>query len=574
MKNIPIFLLVVICLLGIGYASVNVISLDVSGTLGALSHKNVYITNVVDEHGNEINGFYSGTLLKSTIELDSNDLESSKTYIITVYNNTNNKYKYSSIICDQTDSMFYSNTDIEYNISEISEDEKIEPNSSKTFKITFKYKENLTEIINNTLTSNIRFVFENSTSDFDLSGIGNGEAFSLGEIEYTANSETIYVEMDVTSLASNAINENLITIGEYISNWEIPSSLPGAVNLHIYYPSDDGKIIIAPLIQGERAIQLKKAFTITGSSRIIKIAFNSNGLYINGNEVIDSSGAGAGVYAFSKQNAKTVEEYLDIFFNRWKSGKLTVEIGSEEGVNRSNAKYNSVEIYKQQMTDEEMSELTQIRREQTLEDIRFTEFLDNPYLPAGAKFAFDTGDLCNDLSLQTIYSEIDITNMSTTSSKENIISIGHDIPEWTPTISNGANIHLFYPDDDGSLILAVTLNGSSAGIRQWRIAMSSLDINNGKLKIAVNFNAIYINGIKLISYAEGYANPNLIEFSAYSSLNRSTFIRETFSRLGAEGKTISVGSKQGDNRSTVQYDKFRIYDNIMSEEDMAILTTP
>lgn len=577
---LPVFIMIAICSLSIGYAALNSINLKISGTLGLSIPRRIHIKEVVDEHENEIDGFYNDTILNSTITLEQNNSTSTKTYKITVQNNTNFVYEYINTIADKENPQSYSNPNITYTISGISENELIQPNTEKEFYITFKYEEDVEPIADNTLTSTIRFVFENSIGDFDLSSIVKGQAFNLGEVNFDSMNQTFYVELDVNSISSSAINENLISIGQAISEWEVPNTIQNGVTLHIYYPSNDKKIIISPLIQGRNHIQFKQEYSKLESQYIMKIAFNSNGLYINGKKIIDRSGVGTETNVYDKQNPMTVEEYLQIFFTNWSSGILNIEIGSEQGINRSNAEYKAVEIYRSLMTPEQMEELTTVRNTEPTEpieptepttpidEITFTDILEEAYPAGGEKFYFTIPDYKN-MKHQTLYFEMDVSNVDT--NLENIISIGHEIDKWTPIISDRANIHLYYPDGSGNIILAVAMNGNT--FKQWRIPISVLDIENGKIKMAVNYNGIYING-KKIAARDGVIN-NIASFSTVSStLSDRDFLLAAFDRFSSdEGVAIEVGSQEGSTRSDATYDNLKLYDGLLSDEDMATLTS-
>ena len=152
MKKIYLSLIVIATLLmGIGYAS-KTLTLDIKGTLVAQTPKEVLITDIKCNEGAIINN-YNKTIIDSKITLSPNDNESSVTCQVTVKNNTDNKYAFQKIIYG---SDFYDNNDItvKTNIKEI-----LNKNETKTFELTFKYKET-TEITNNELNSIINIKFE------------------------------------------------------------------------------------------------------------------------------------------------------------------------------------------------------------------------------------------------------------------------------------------------------------------------------------------------------------------------------------------------------------------------------
>lgn len=565
-KRIPIFILISVCLLGIGYAAMNSISFDLLGELGLTSIKGLFITDVVDDQDIQINGFYNGTILNSTVTLPES-ITASKTYEITVYNNTNSTYAYSSTICDTTLPEFYSNPDIIYTISGLVQDQEIAPHTSITFEITFEYAEEVQEIGDNVLNSCIEFNFKNSTISFNTEGTGGGVAFNLGEEMVDLSNQTFFVELDVSSILDTAINENIISIGQYISGWEIPSSKPGAVTLHIFYPSDDDKIVLSPLMQGQRHIQFKKIYSGSKYGGIMKIAFNSNGLCINGKSVLTPSGIGTETSVYGKQNTLSVEEYLELFFSKWSVGEMPVEIGSIQGDNRSYCVYNAIELYKSGMSLEEMIELTAISTGKPLEQVEYADYISTPYSPTGS--LFDFGDIgFSTISLQTLYMEMDLGNMSATTTKENIFSIGTEIAEWSPRAVNGVNLHVYYPNTDGTVIFAVTLNGG--GFKQWKVSPSDLNITDDTIKLAFNQRGLYINGVEVMS-PDG-VNPILNPFSNSTAYSASQFIEETFRRFSSGEHDIYVGSREGSNRSTITYDSLKVYEDLLSLDNLITLT--
>ena len=151
MKKIYLYLIVIATLLmGIGYAS-KTLTLDIKGTLVTQTPKEVLITDIKCNEGAIINN-YNKTIIDSKIIL-GNDNNSSVTCQVTLKNNTDNKYAFKEIIYG---SDFYDNNDIivKTNIKKI-----INKNETKTFELTFKYKET-TEITNNELNSIINLKFE------------------------------------------------------------------------------------------------------------------------------------------------------------------------------------------------------------------------------------------------------------------------------------------------------------------------------------------------------------------------------------------------------------------------------
>ena len=148
--------------MGIGYASINSVTMDISGDLIAKEQTGVYIKNVeyissnnVNLELNEINNYYQ-TMLNSTITLSNSDTTSSITYLITIYNNSNENYFFKEVLYSDE---FYDNNDIIYSLDGISKGDMIKPHSNLSFLLTFKYSNNTSKITNNVLNSYLNFKF-------------------------------------------------------------------------------------------------------------------------------------------------------------------------------------------------------------------------------------------------------------------------------------------------------------------------------------------------------------------------------------------------------------------------------
>ena len=147
--------------MGIGYAAINGVLLSIDGVASAISMGSLYITNVIydtDNGANTVNSFvngYSGTTLNSTIELGS--LTSSTiTYAVTIYNTTNDNYKYTGTSFDVP--TFYDNTSITFDVTGINVGDNLLADSNITIYITFRYAGSDTS--NPVLNSYISFNFE------------------------------------------------------------------------------------------------------------------------------------------------------------------------------------------------------------------------------------------------------------------------------------------------------------------------------------------------------------------------------------------------------------------------------
>ena len=162
-RRISLFSLLIIALLivGIGYASINSVILEMAGTVRAEVSKNVFITNVEyvsDVDANTTNSKiknYLGTMMQSTVELSKTNPNSEIVYKVTVYNNSTKTGTFLDVIYDQAN---YDNKDIVYEIQDTGFKlyDTIAPKEKKDILIKFKYK-NSTLATNNVLNSYLNF---------------------------------------------------------------------------------------------------------------------------------------------------------------------------------------------------------------------------------------------------------------------------------------------------------------------------------------------------------------------------------------------------------------------------------
>ena len=184
--------------MGVGYASVNSIIMNIDGEVIAKALDEIYITEV--KYVSDLNANLEEskvltayqTNLNSIISLSNVDIDSFITYEITVYNSSEYDYRFSGVeyIIDDIN---YSNEDITFNTS-INENDKIASKEYLTFTITFNYLNNVLSS-NNQLKSLLNFNFEINkyvVVNFD----GNG-----GTVDTTSKEvifETQYGELPIS----------------------------------------------------------------------------------------------------------------------------------------------------------------------------------------------------------------------------------------------------------------------------------------------------------------------------------------------------------------------------------------
>ena len=159
-KNMTLLFLLFmsIILMGIGYASIQSVTGEITGKASSKMQDGVFITNVeyvsdVDANKDSSNiELYSGTMMKSTVKLSSTNINSQIKYKVTVYNNSEERQPFTGV---RYGDEYYDNNDIIFEVNGFKPGQTIEPKETKDIIITFKYKNNIPE--NTVLKSYLNF---------------------------------------------------------------------------------------------------------------------------------------------------------------------------------------------------------------------------------------------------------------------------------------------------------------------------------------------------------------------------------------------------------------------------------
>jgi len=168
-SNSWIFLLF-ICLctvfMSIGYAKINSITSEITGTLLAEAQDGIFITDITygsnldaDTTGSKIVQVYQN-IINSNIVLSETNAESYITYNVSIYNKLDTVYRFKGVTYD---SEFYSNENITFELLGLQIGDRILSENSLTFSIKFKYIDSVNmeeENFNNVLNSVLNFDFE------------------------------------------------------------------------------------------------------------------------------------------------------------------------------------------------------------------------------------------------------------------------------------------------------------------------------------------------------------------------------------------------------------------------------
>ena len=145
-------------LMGIGYASIQSVTGEITGKASSKMQDGVFITNVeyVSDVDANLNNSkiekITGLMMQSTVELSKTNLESQITYKVTVYNSSTESIPFTDVLYGDG---FYDNTDITFDITGFTIGQIIEPQETKDIIITFKYNGVIPE--KTTLNSYLRF---------------------------------------------------------------------------------------------------------------------------------------------------------------------------------------------------------------------------------------------------------------------------------------------------------------------------------------------------------------------------------------------------------------------------------
>lgn len=170
----PILILIISIFFGIGYASVNSSALNLLGFALVEETDDLFIqkTSIIDNVDANLTTsevlVSSDTVLNSNVELSLNNINSTLTILVSIYNSSDKDYYFAGILYDEElyiDGNGNINTSIDYVVENITnETNVINSNNSIDFKITFKYSDEykklgLTDNLNNILKSSLNFKF-------------------------------------------------------------------------------------------------------------------------------------------------------------------------------------------------------------------------------------------------------------------------------------------------------------------------------------------------------------------------------------------------------------------------------
>ncbi len=246
-SNSWIFLLLIClatCFMGIGFARIDT-TLKIAGNVATSPQDNVFITEVnyisnvgADLNNSQILNTYQ-TILNTSIALSTTDPTSRITYEVKIYNSTDSDYKFNdAIYMLGTDT--YDNENIAFSLEGLSNGDIISSKETKSFNITFYYKDNIIPD-NNQLRSFINFKFEKNVQLASAgtlnSNLSNG---IFGDSIYTSSVEKIYFVNHENVPAGASVWDASVEGNYAITGWAVDDDQNGLYE--VYFGADDGRI--------------------------------------------------------------------------------------------------------------------------------------------------------------------------------------------------------------------------------------------------------------------------------------------------------------------------------------------
>ncbi len=373
-KLFPILILVATIFMGVGYASINSIILNINGEVVAKAQDGIYITEV--EYVSDVNAnlieskilsAYQ-TLLNSNIILSDVDPNSSITYKIAIYNSSEKNYIFDGVSYDKE---FYSNDNITYSLTGLDIGYELYSKNTVVFYITFKYIDDilLSESITQ-LESYLKFNF--------VEAVETTLIYEDASIKKLTPLDTGYITFDEKEIVQGTIvrcNQNAVPIYDsYLvsaNNVTVPTTCQVFDTLKESIETSDDTVNNLLMIGDENAteeIQLSTTktinldingktniSTITGETEETSIYIINNGIFT----IKDSLNTGlmqTNYYMFINYGTLTINS------GNYKKENANSTIGSivktyTGEVNINNAKLESDKTYVVFTTGSEFTEL-------------------------------------------------------------------------------------------------------------------------------------------------------------------------------------------------------------------------
>lgn len=274
-----LFLLVFVMLtLGIGYAQIANINLNVSGTATALGQDGIIISDIHYDSCNnmgtdsvDIKTYYQN-MFSADIEL-GNDSNSYIRLAVTIENLTNQKYIFDSYVYDSTNPDFYSNLNIVPTLTGITENSTIleadgTSGDTVSFYITFAYA-NTSSITDTDLSAMVSFHFT-PVVQITYSGLTN-----------SAGNSSEYIRSEAYTTMNNTTYSPSVNLGSYSGGISISNGTTTLVE-NTDYTYSNGIVTFLNTLTDNYAITATASGTIATThvkGILTNVTPDSNGIY-------------------------------------------------------------------------------------------------------------------------------------------------------------------------------------------------------------------------------------------------------------------------------------------------------
>ena len=340
------------------------------------------------------------------------------------------------------------------------------------------------------------------------------------------STQKLVASIDVTGCT--AVNENILSVGTSINVWSKGS------HFHLYYTRNQGtdasnKTVAAKTLQvtyfDNDTTKVNKVATVDGDVLVVEIS-KDGGITINGTSWNYKSDNGS--------NATALESWSS--FNLWTLDEISV--GSQEGSTRSNATYNYVRV--QGLTETIVSPSITVS-----DDPAGTNVVDDNTSGGGTAFS-NTATI--NWTTQELVASIDVSKCTDHEANENILSVGASINAWL-----GDHIHIYYSPKTFSY---KTGNNNTVNVTAKTLEIAYL---NSSGNYVMHKSATVNADVLVIKFSKSTGITVNGEDWNYSGDTQITDYTTTYSTLWSQS-TPSVGSQEGNYRSTATYNYIRVVD--------------
>ena len=333
-------------------------------------------------------------------------------------------------------------------------------------------------------------------------------------IEIDWATQKLVASIDVSKCTGEL--ENVLSVGSAIDVWKSDD----CAHFHFFYTRETKTFEVD--YYDNRNIKVKNIDTVEGDVIVIEVS-KTGGIKVNGTawNYKNENASGTGT------TAATISS-----LNIW--NLTSISVGSQQGDNRSTATYNYVRLY------EILSPSITLG-----DDPAGTNVVDDNTSGGGTSFS-QTANINWDT--QDLIASIDVSKC-TSSTNENILSVGAAIDAW-----KGDHIHIYYAPQD---VTYTTGDGKSKTVTAKTLEIAYTNSSGGYV---MRKTATVDADVLVIKFSKSSGITVNGEDWNFNVSTQITDYSSSYSSLWSQS-TPSVGSQEGDYRSTATYNYIRVVDS-------------